>query len=224
MTTSAEWARAVECWLMQPDMGRQEFEQQCAQARAKGYYGVGVPGSRVALACHCLEESSVKVIAAAGFPWGLADSDVKRYEVEAAVDSGAQEIMVPLNHTWLKDGQDKAVLRELRDLVEAAQEHAVKAIVEPAWLNAEELKRACGLVRESGVEFVQITSGFGAASATAEQVQQIRGFVGAEFGVLAAGSYRDAAVAGALLAAGADRLGTPFATELLATFVPQPEA
>jgi len=44
-------------------------------------------------ACHFLDGSDVKVGCAVGFPLGAMSSDVKRFETEAAIDDGAQELM-----------------------------------------------------------------------------------------------------------------------------------
>jgi deoxyribose-phosphate aldolase len=213
MITSTELAAALESALLRPDATRQDVEQHCELARKHGLYGVCVQGARVALACHCLEATPLKIATVAGFPLGATDSDVKRFETEAAVDSGAHEIGVVLNLGWLKDGQDKAVLRELRDIAEAAQEHSVKAILETSLLSEDEIKRACNLIRESGVEFVQITTGQGGQIATAAEVRLIRNWVGPEFGVLASGGFTDLATANALLEAGADRLSSSLSRE-----------
>jgi hypothetical protein len=70
-------------------------------------------------------------------------SDAKRFETEAAIDDGAHEIDVVLNLGRLKAGDDKFVLRELCDVVEAADEWPVKVILETCLLTREEKIRAC---------------------------------------------------------------------------------
>ena len=215
MKTAQDLAAVIEHALLRPDATRQDIERHCAEARQHGFYGVCVHGSRVALACHCLVDSIVKVVAVAGFPSGAEDSDVKRFETEVAVDNGAQEIDVVVNIGWLKEGNDAAVLRELRDVAEAAEERPVKVILETGWLTPEEIQRACGLVRESGATFVKTSTGYGPRGTIVEDVRWLRHCVGPEFGVQAAGSIHDASLAWALLEAGADRLGTSAAVEII---------
>src|SRR5439155_4349775 len=101
-------------------------------------------------AVHFIEGSDVKVSGVVGFPTGAVSSDTKRFETEAAIDDGAQEIDVVLNIGKLKDGDDKYVLRELRDVVEAADERTVKIILETCLLTDEEKIHACKWVVESG--------------------------------------------------------------------------
>jgi deoxyribose-phosphate aldolase len=143
-----------------------------------------------------------------GFPLGAMSADAKRFEAETAIDEGAHEIDVVLNLGRLKDREDSMVLRELRDVVEAAEERPVKVILETCLLTAEEKVRACHLVVESGARFVKTSTGFGPGGATIEDVRLLRETVGPKFGVKASGRIRDAATALAMIAAGATRIGT----------------
>jgi deoxyribose-phosphate aldolase len=132
---------------------------------------------------------------------------VKRFETEAAIDEGAHEVDVVLNVGRLKDSDDKYVLRELRDVVEAADERPVKVILETCLLTREEKIRACQLTVESGARFVKTSTGFSTGGVTLEDVKLLRETVGPKFGVKASGGIRDAQTALALIAAGATRLG-----------------
>jgi deoxyribose-phosphate aldolase len=98
------------------------------------------------------------------------------------------------------------VVRELRDVAEAADERPVKVILETALLTPEEVRRACELALDSGVHCVCTGTGLRAA-ATIEEVKNLRAAVGEKFGVKASG-VSDAQTVLALLEAGASRLGT----------------
>jgi deoxyribose-phosphate aldolase len=207
-STALELARYIDHTLLKSDAVAKSIEQLCAEARQFGFYSVCVHGSRVAQAVACLDNSEVKVACVVGFPLGAMESDVKRYETEAAVDHGAHEIDVVLNLGWLKDGQDALVLRELRDVTEAADERTVKVILETGLLTAGEKLRACHIVLDSGAHFVKTSTGFGPGGATVEDIKLMREAVGPKFGVKASGGIRDTATALAMIQAGADRLGT----------------
>lgn len=203
-----ELARYIEHTLLKPDASAKALEQLCAQARAHGFCAVCVNGSRVELARHLLEESEVKVATVVGFPLGACDRDTKRFETEAALDNGAQELDVVLNVGKLKDADHQYVLRELRDVVEAAEERPVEVILETCLLTREEKIFACQLVLDSGAQFVKTSTGFSTGGATVEDVRLLREVVGPKFGVKAAGGIRDTATALAMIEAGANRLGT----------------
>jgi deoxyribose-phosphate aldolase len=185
-----------------------EIETLCAEAARHRFYSVCVNGSRVALAAALLESSDVKVGTVVGFPLGAMDADAKRYETEVAIDNGAQEVDVVINLGRLKDADAAGVLRELRDIVEAADERPVKVILETALLTRAEIVLACQWVVESGAHFVKTSTGFGPRGATVEDVQLMRETVGPKFGVKASGGIRDRQTALEMIRAGATRLGT----------------
>src|SRR5689334_17592386 len=116
----------IEHTLLRADATRQQIDQLCQEARQHQFYGVCVNGVWVAHAYALLEEAETKVVAVVGFPLGAADGDVKRYETEVAVDCGAHEIDVVIQLGRLREGDHRSVLREIRDVVEAAEERPVK--------------------------------------------------------------------------------------------------
>lgn len=210
-----ELARYIDHTLLRPDATAAQIEQLCREAIEHHFWSVCVNGARVALAYSIVEDSGVKVACTVGFPLGAMTTDAKRLEVEAAIDDGAQEIDVVLNIGWLKEGQDERVLRELRDIVDVAEERTVKVILETSLLDRAEKIRACKLVVDSGAHFVKTSTGFSAGGATTHDVQLLRECVGPDFGVKASGGIRDAKVALGMIESGATRLGTSSGVQII---------
>jgi deoxyribose-phosphate aldolase len=200
-------ARFIDHTLIRANATIRDIEILCAEAREHKFHSVSVNGSWVIAACHFLGGSEVKVGCAVGLPFGAMTSDAKRFETETAIDDGAQEIDVMLNVGRLKDGDDRYVLRELCDVVEAADERTVKVILETCLLTDEQKIRACKLVVESGAHFVKTSTGYSTGGATVADVKLLRATVGPEFGVKASGGIRDTQAALAMIEAGATRLG-----------------
>lgn len=200
-------ASAIECALFDPLARRTDIERLCAEAREKKWHAVAVNSANVELAYTLLEESDVKVVALVGFPFGTSEADVKRYEVETAIDYGAHEIDYVINLGRLKDSDHKFILREMRDIAESADELPVKAILETHLLTIEERILACQLALDGGIQFVSTSTDFNAPSVNAEDVKLLRETVGPEFGIKAAGQIRDVATAQKLIEAGATRIG-----------------
>jgi deoxyribose-phosphate aldolase len=201
-------AAFIDHTLLKPDASLAQIEKLCAEAREHKFFSVCVNGSWVGTAYHLLEDSDVKVASVVSFPLGAMASDVKRFEAEAAIDEGAHEIDLVLNIARLKAGDDKYVLREIIDVVEAADERTVKVILETCLLTDAEKIRACQLVVETGAQFVKTSTGFSTGGATVADVQLMRATVGPQFGVKASGGIRDLPTALAMIEAGATRLGT----------------
>lgn len=211
----ADLAAKIEHTLLKPEASGEAIDRLCAEALQHRFVGVCVHGSRVARAYSRLESSDVKVVAVVGFPSGAVDTDVKRYETEVAIDNGAAEIDMVLNIGRFKDGEHPMIFRELRDVVEAAEERPVKLILETCLLNDSEIVHACALAEEAGIKYVKTSTGFGAHGATLEHVQLLRKSVGPKVGVKASGGIRDLKTALAMIVAGASRLGTSSGVAIL---------
>lgn len=209
-------ARRLDLICLRPDASRADYERLCAEARQHACQAVCVPGSRVELAAELLVDSPVKVAALIGFPFGTADGDAKRYEAEAAVDAGAQELEVVIHPGLLKDNADRQILRELRDLREAAEERPLKAILEFGLLTRDEARRAALLTLEAELQFLVSATGCAARPTAPEDIRFLREAVGPELGIKAVGGILNRETAQALVAAGASRIGVfslaPFVT------------
>jgi deoxyribose-phosphate aldolase len=200
----SELARIIELPLLRADATAKDVEDICRKAREQKLYGICVPSSRIELAASLLDETEIKITALVGWS-GAEDSDVKRYETEVAIDYGAQEIEVCLNVGRLKDGDGKYVLRELRDVAEAADERIVKVEIRPRLLTREEILLACELVLDSGAHFVCARY---ISSPKIEDIKLCREAVGPKFGIKAGEEILDTETALALIAAGATRLSS----------------
>lgn len=204
-----DFASTTDLAFWKPAANQKEFAAFCAVAREKKVRAICVNGSRLALASAGLEDSTVQLVALVGFPLGANDSDVKRYEAEVAVDFGAQEIELVLNLDHLKNNNHKAAMRELNDVIEAAGDCPVCAVLETRALTRAEIVIACGLLSESGVRSVSTGTDFWPDTrVTPDDVKAIRDALDSKILVKAVGNIRDAETAAALLEAGAARIGT----------------
>ncbi len=204
----SDLAPYIDHTLLKPEAAREQIESLCAEAAEHKFSTVCVNGSRVELAYSLLEESDVQVAAVVGFPLGAAEADSKRYETEVAIDQGAGEIDMVMNVGRFQDGDHDYIVREIRDVVESADDHVVKVILETCLLTDAQIEQACKLVVQAQAHFVKTSTGFGGAGATIDHVKLMRETVGQFAGVKAAGGIRDAATARAMIEAGATRLGT----------------
>lgn len=198
----------IDHTLLKKDATSEQIKQLCEEASEYNFHSVCINGSRIVEARHFLDGSDVQVCTVVGFPLGACDGDAKRYETETAVDLGADEIDMVINVGLLKDGKDDALKREIRDVVEAADDRIVKVILETCLLSDEEIKRACEIVVAAEAHFVKTSTGFAGGGATEEHVRLMRDTVEQKAGVKASGGIRDAATANKMIQAGATRLGT----------------
>lgn len=211
-----DFAAHLEHSLLLPDATSREVETLCTDAKAHRFGAVCVNSCRVLEAHHRLLDTEVKVCALVGFPSGAVDTEIKAHEAELAVDLGAQEIEMVMNLGRLKDGDDRAVLRELRDVVEASNGIPVKVVVEPSRLSQGDKRRAASLIVESGARFLVLGTGY--LGSHANEVAEWHEWLGRRIQIKVSGGVKDVGFALDLIAAGATRLGTTDAPALLNAF------
>jgi len=91
----------------------------------------------------------------------------------------------------------------------------VKVIIETCYLTDEEKIKACLIAKEAGAHFVKTSTGFGPKGATAEDVALMRKTVGPNMGIKASGGIRTIDDAVKMINAGANRIGTSRAVEIV---------
>jgi deoxyribose-phosphate aldolase len=94
-----------------------------------------------------------------------------------------------------------------------------KVILETYYLTDPEKRAVCRAALQEGADFVKTTTGVGPGGATVEDVRLMRQEVGPNMGVKAAGGIRNLDSALAMLAAGANRLGTSSGVKIMQEFL-----
>ena len=167
-------------------------------ARAKAYKG-----------------NAVRLCTVIGFPIGCQSSQVKSFEIERAIEDGADELDAVIDLGALKEGNDRKILSDLREWKGICKDRILKVIVEACLLTEEEKIRMCEIVTESGADYIKTSTGFSSGGATREDVALFAAHVGKNVRIKAAGGIATLEDAEAFLALGASRLGTSKIISLL---------
>ena len=205
---SSTLAGRIDHTLLKADATRAAIDRLCAEARENGFASVCVNGRWVPRAVENLAGSRVMVCTVAGFPLGAASPGAKALEAALAVEQGAGEVDMVMDLGGLLSGDLSAVFEDLRGVVRAARGRPVKVILETCLLSDEQKAVACLLAVRAGCAYVKTSTGLSRGGATRDDVRLMRAMVGELLGVKASGGIRDRRTAEAMLAAGADRLGT----------------
>jgi len=203
-------AAILDHTLLRPDCTEAQLLQLCREARAHGFASACVPPCYVPLAARELSGSGVAVCTVIGFPLGYSSSRVKFREAEIALAEGATELDMVLNISALKSGNLAVVQAEVEDIADLVDVHdaLLKVIIETALLTELEIETAARLCAEAGAHFVKTSTGFASRGASVADVELLRRVLPASVRIKASGGIRTRAQALALVAAGADRLGT----------------
>ena len=158
-----------------------------------------------------LREASLPVISVAGFPFGADRREHKAAGAARAVDDGASEIDIVLNLGALKSGDLDAVAADVAAVRNAIGAKVLKVILETGLLDRAELETAARICSAEGADFLKTSTGYGPRGASIEDVEILK-----RFGkVKASAGIRTFEAAAALVAAGAERLGTSATAAIL---------
>ena len=213
--TKRQLERMIDSTNLRPDATTEDIKKLCRDAKKYNFASVCVNPCFVSLAADLLISVEVKVCCAIGFPLGAATPESKVFEAKDAVRNGADEIDMVINIGALKDKKYEIVKKEIRDIVDVVGKVAVKVIIETCYLNDEEKIKACLIAKEAGAHFVKTSTGFGPKGATAEDVALMRKTVGPNMGIKASGGIRTIDDAVKMINAGANRIGTSRAVEIV---------
>lgn len=187
----------------------------CAKVREYGFNSAFVNPYFVALA----KDQGVRVGTVVSFPLGQELLRVKIDSCLEAIGAGADELDISLNVGLIKSARWEESLDEMVRIVTAVRsnraEVVIKFIPETGYLTADEVKKAAELILKSGADFFKTCSGLGPRGASLDDVRLVREAVGTELKVKVAGGVGSYEQAAAFIQAGADRIGTSRAVEII---------
>ncbi|MFT3829790.1 MAG: deoxyribose-phosphate aldolase [Opitutaceae bacterium] len=216
--TPAELAATLDSTNLRLDATEADLGELCRQAALHRFACVMLYPSNIAFAARQLAGSGVRVGTVIGFPSGRFSSRAKHAEIEAAQAAGAHEVDIVMNYAALRDGRAADAADEISALTATAHGLGllVKIIVETCYLDQAQRLVALQLCEAAGADFIKTSTGFGSAGAVAEHLREWSAARTGTIRLKASGGIKTLAVARALLAAGASRLGTSSAAEILA--------
>jgi deoxyribose-phosphate aldolase len=202
---------------------RDELEKLCREALSYRFKTVAVNPVQVTFCAPLLKNpraagaADLRICAVAGFPLGQNSITIKTAEAQEAIEDGAAEIDYVVNLTELKAKNYDYVEKEMAALVELCRARGAlsKVIFETCYLSDTEKKELCRIALSIGPDFIKTSTGFGTGGAVAEDVRLMKNIAGDRIKVKAAGGIRNLDTALAMIAAGADRIGTSAGTTIV---------
>lgn len=209
----------LDCALHDPAATPERVRRLCEDAMNYHFATVFVNPLFTSLVKETLDGSGVHTGTIAGFPLGAYPAEIKISEAKTYLEMGADEIDMVMNIGMLKAGEYDFVFEEVHQMAETvhAQGGLMKVILETCLLEKDEKIISCLICKEAGADFVKTSTGYSKSGATIEDIDLMRRVVGPQsvMGVKAAGGIHTLQEALALIDAGANRLGTRMAKEIL---------
>lgn len=209
-------SKYLESTNLNPQVTGKDIDNIIREAKENSILGVCVPPFWVKRAKREIGISDIILVTVAGFPLGYHMTETKIEEIKLALRDGADEIDLVLNISALKDGMPWPKI-ELAKCSKLTHEKGkiIKVIIETAYLDDQEITRACKLCADAGIDFVKTSTGFAPEGANKEKVRLMRQVLPSSVGIKAAGGIKTFNQAKELIEMGADRLGTSSALAII---------
>lgn len=201
--------RFIEHTNLKPTLTDKDVDELVAEALTHQFIGVCLPPFWIKRAARELAESDVQLVTVIGFPLGYQMTETKLAEIDKAIADGANELDIVMNISAFKSGMSWTKI-ELAKCAHKIHEAGcmMKVILETAYLNEEEIIAATKICSEAGTDFVKTSTGFANAGAKEEYIKLMRAHAPSNVGIKASGGIKNLKSVKAMIAAGADRIGT----------------
>lgn len=213
-------AKTIDHSLLRPELDDAFVENGCHLALRYDVASVTVRPVDVRRAAAIVAGSDVKVGTVVGFPHGSQLTETKVFEAEQALAEGARELDMVINIGALKSRRDEDVRADIAAIVDVAHGAGaiVKVIFENAYLDEDEIVRACRASEAAGADFVKTSTGFAASGATHDDLRLMRANVSPHVQVKAAGGVRTLDALLAVMELGVTRIGATATETILEDF------
>jgi len=168
--------------------------------------------------CHSLlKDTDIDIGATISFPLGQTSIESKVFDTKDAIKNGANEIDYVINITQVKNNNFDYIKDEMQQIVNVCHSNnvLVKVIFENCYLTSEEIKHVALIAKEVKPDFIKTSTGFGTGGAKVADVKLMKDTVGDDISVKAAGGIRNSDDFLAMVAAGADRIGTSSGVKII---------
>lgn len=214
-----ELAKSCDFTLLRAGVTPDDLAAHCAAAARLHMASVIVPPTMVRAATEALKGGDVKVGTVVSYPFGTDETATKVAVTRAAIAAGARELDVVMNVSALLSGRPGVARADLGAVVDAARDSTsahvmVRAVVEAPLLGERLLRRACQVAAIAGADFAVTATGL-SGPASPQDVEVMRSCLAADIGVVAAGGITTLDEAILLLDAGAQRVATASAADMV---------
>lgn len=203
-------ATCIDHTLLKPTATLAEIENICNEAKKFGFAAVCVPPLFVKHAKEITEATTVKVATVTGFPFGYSATEAKIAEIILAIAAGADELDMVINISALKNNDWQYLAAEINTVMPIILHKGkiIKIIIETGVLTDDEIIKCCDIYGLAGVHYLKTSTGYAEKGATEHAVKLMRKHLADAVKIKASGGIKTLSFAKALIAAGADRIGT----------------
>lgn len=217
--TIDDFARLIDHTNLHADATEEDMKKLCDEAKKYHFKMVAINEVQSEFCAQQLKGTDIDTGAAISFPLGQTTITCKLAETKDALQNGANEIDYVVNLTQVRAHNWSYIEDEMSQMVKLCRDHHVpcKVIFETCYLTKAEIKQLALIAKKVKPDFVKTSTGFGTAGAKVEDVKLMKENVGPDVKVKAAGGIRNTDDFLAMIAAGAERIGTSSGVKIIET-------
>ena len=217
--TIDDFARLIDHTNLHADATEDNMRKLCDEAKKYHFKMVAINEVQSEFCAQQLKGTDIDTGAAISFPLGQTTITCKLAETKDALQNGANEIDYVVNLTQVRVHNWSYIEDEMTQMVKLCHDHDVpcKVIFETCYLTKAEIKQLALIAKKVKPDFVKTSTGFGTAGAKVEDVKLMKENVGPDVKVKAAGGIRNTDDFLAMIAAGAERIGTSSGVKIIET-------
>ena len=187
----------------------------CEEAKKYHFATVCVSPYYVKAASEYLADSTVEVCTVIGFPNGYSTKETKQYEAIDAIHNGAKELDMVININALKNKDYDYIKDEIETIRDSIDGKVLKVIIETCLLTDDEIIKMTEICNETFVNFIKTSTGFDKNGATIHDIELIKEHKNDVLEIKASGGIKTSSDAIKFIEAGATRIGTSHAGEMM---------
>jgi deoxyribose-phosphate aldolase len=220
-------APLIDHTCLKPTTTFQDIEKLCQEACEYSFRSVCVPPSYVAFAQSKINTSkNILLCTVISFPFGYQSLQMKKAEIQEAIDLGVHEIDFVQNLGFVYNHQYEKLQEEFLHISDLCKKNGVlsKVILETSLLDAHQISECCRLAVRLGINVVKTSTGYGKRGASEEDIRSLLEAIYIELpeekkyrtvGIKASGGISSFQQAYELLLAGSTCLGSSKSVEIM---------
>jgi deoxyribose-phosphate aldolase len=212
-----ELAERIDHTVLKPEEGYDGIIRGIEETKKYGFRSLVLPLSAVKYAS---EISNIRISSVISFPMGNDPLEIKKIQIEKAINDGAKEIDIVLDLMAMMSNKFDIINKEVGELTELGHQLGAKLkfIIETGYLNKNNIIQVSKIIENHGGDFIKTCTGFGPRGVTIDDILIIRQNVSKNQKIKASGGIKTAIQALLYLYAGADILGTSSSIKIINEF------
>lgn len=150
-----------------------------------------------------------------GFPLGYSTFETKLFEIKNALENGADEIDLVIDNSLVKNNKFNEIDMRLASYRKTCEGKILKIIVETSLLTRNELEKTAKLLIENSIDYIKTSTGFVGDGAKIDDIRFLKDNFGSQIKIKASGGIKTISQVIQFIKAGADRIGTSSAKQIL---------